>query len=71
MVSKYSNEYLQKKYPVIEGDKSFRNQRNIIKWFQHKRHLKCPECGREKTISKKLLMKISKEKYDMEEKKDV
>ena len=58
--SEYSNEKLNKMFPFIEGNKSFRNLKQINKWIRLKRKLKCPKCGKKKKISKKVLMKISK-----------
>lgn len=69
MESKYSNEKLQKLFPVKEGDTSFKNLKNIAKWRKLKRELKCPKCGYKKKISSKLLMKISKLRHDEEKKK--
>ena len=60
--SVYSNEELNKRFPFIEGDNSFKNLKQISKWIRLKRKLKCPKCGKRKTISKKVLMKISKMK---------
>lgn len=57
--SVYSNEELNKKYPFVEGDSSFKNLLYIKKWINLKRELKCPNCGKRKKISKKVLMKIS------------
>lgn len=67
-ISKYTDEYLQEKYPFVEGDNSYKNTANIKTWIKLKRFLKCPTCGKKKKISKRLLMKISKMKYKREEK---
>ena len=64
MESQYSNEYLQKKFPYIDGDNSIKNLRMINRWVKMKRRVICPECGFKKKISKKTLMKISKLKHD-------
>ena len=63
-ISKYTDEYLQEKYPYVEGDLSWKSQNNVRKWIKLKRFLICPTCGNKKKISKKLLMKISKMKYE-------
>lgn len=62
--SLYSNEKLQRLFPYVEGDKSYKNLKNMSKWIRLKRKLYCLTCGKKKTISKKLLMKISKLKHD-------
>jgi len=62
-ISKYTDEYLQEKYPYKEGDRGWKNLMNMNTWVKLKRFLKCPTCGNKKKISKKLLMKISKMKY--------
>ena len=63
--SKYSNDELMKRFPFIESDKSYKNLINISKFIDHKRELKCSNCGSEKKISKKLLMQISKLRHDL------
>lgn len=68
-ISKYSNEYLQEKYPYIEGDKGFKSKTNLKVWMRLKRFVKCPNCGKEKKISKRLLMRISIDRYDSKKEK--
>jgi len=58
--AKYSNHELMIKFPYNTYDQSYRNLRNKSKFIKHKRELKCPNCEHEKTISRKLLMQISK-----------
>jgi hypothetical protein len=59
--SKFSLDELQDRYPYVEGDRSLKNRRNKNKFINARRLMVCPTCGDTTTISKKLLMKISKQ----------
>ena len=58
--AKYSNHELMNKFPYNTYNQSYKNLRNRSKFIEHKRELKCPNCGSEKKISRKLLIQISK-----------
>jgi recombination DNA repair RAD52 pathway protein len=58
--SKYTKEELDEMHPWIPDDKSLRNLHQINKWIKKRRKVICSSCGKSKTISKRLLVKLSK-----------
>lgn len=61
--SKFTNEELQKRYPYDPNVRSLKNRRNKNKFINAKRLMVCPKCGDTTKISKKLLMKVSRERH--------
>lgn len=55
----FNNEELEKRYPLNNVPRRVQ-YRNRKKWIKLRRKMICPTCGDTVTISKKLLMKITK-----------
>ncbi len=58
-IPKFSNEELEKRYP-LNGVSGLKKRRHTNKWKKLRRKMICPTCGDTATISKKLLMKITR-----------